>query len=210
MKYNTINKFKSEILPDWEYIPIDADKIILGTFPTKYDNRSFEFFYPNNRNKFWEILSEITGINLSKISNNEIEKNNAVSERKNILNKLKLGISDMGKIILRQNNSSLDNDIFPIEFNDVFTILEEYPNIKTIIFTSGSSGNSAYSWFKAYCNINNISINKNEDNEYPKEYFILLNDIKIKIFIVKSTSPRATRKDEHDILISMYKKVLGK
>ncbi len=45
----------------------------------------------------------------------------AIKERKQILDKLKLAITDIGAKVLRQNNSSLDSNLFPITSGKIFT-----------------------------------------------------------------------------------------
>ena len=156
MTFITKNIYEKEKLPWSEYIPENADKIILGTFPTKKDKRDFEFFYPNKNNKFWKVLANISNCNLTDFNANSSGRELAIRERKHILNKLKLAITDIGAIILRQNNSSLDSNLFPIEFTDIFQIIQSNPSIKRIILTSSTKGNSVLSWFEAYCKLNNI------------------------------------------------------
>src|SRR5690606_26750721 len=110
MKYKTECNYIEETL-EWEsYVPPNATKIIIGTFPTVPHRRSFEFFYPNKDNPFWTVLSTIAQIPLI-----DPKSADAIDNRKSILNKLRLGITDMGYKILRHANSSLDQSIFPIE-----------------------------------------------------------------------------------------------
>lgn len=74
MKYNTINPFQIEKLP-WEaFIPINANKLILGTFPTQKQNRDFEFYYPNRNNRFWKVMAHLS--NQKEKFKNLIEKEN--------------------------------------------------------------------------------------------------------------------------------------
>jgi G:T/U-mismatch repair DNA glycosylase len=103
------------------------------------------FFYPNKDNPFWNVLSEIAQIEL--IPANEFD---AIENRKNILDKLRLGITDIGYKILRHANSSLDQSIFPIEFMDIFKILDENPKIEKLILTSSSGQNSVEGWLRNY------------------------------------------------------------
>lgn len=53
-------------------------------------------------------------------------------KKEEILAKLKLRLTDMGKIIYRQQGSSKDHSLFPIEFIDIVEILLEHPAIKTL------------------------------------------------------------------------------
>lgn len=207
MKYNTLNPYKEELLPWDEYIPDNADKLILGTFPTKKDNRDFEFFYPNKNNKFWKVLARIADRKLTDFENNDAGKLLAIKERKQILDKLKLAITDIGARVLRQNNSSLDSNLFPIEFTDVFSIIKDHPKIKTIILTSSSNGNSVLSWFSLYCSINNIKLQVDKKKKsFPITTEIKVDNKTIKIVIVYSTSGAAGKTE--DFLVEQYGSVI--
>ncbi len=200
MNYITKNNFEEEPHPWPPFIPPNAKALIIGTFPTQVKNRNFEFFYPNGTNRFWTILSEITGISIKHKKDNE-----AVKERKKILEKLKIGITDMGKIVYRQNRSSSDQMLFPIEFTNIFKLLEKHNGVCKLILTSSSGVNNAESWFRNYCNLNNIWFPKLKDNN-PKRSKIELFDREIEIVTVDSPSVSAWKKKES--LIEMYAKVI--
>lgn len=207
MNYEIKNPYTEEKLPWSEYIPYNADKLILGTFPTKEDNRDFEFFYPNKNNKFWKVLARIADFKLTEIDKSESSKVYAIKERKQILDKLRLAITDIGAVVLRQNNSSLDSNIFPIKFTNIFSIISSNPKIRTIILTSSSNGNSVLSWFKIYCEINNVELSVDKKNKiFPIETDIKIDNKNIKIVIVYSTSGAAGKKE--DFLVEQYKNVI--
>ncbi|WP_223032674.1 hypothetical protein [Hanstruepera marina] len=207
MKYQVENKFTIETLPWAEYIPLHADKLILGTFPTKVEKRRFDFFYPNKDNKFWRVLSAIAKIELSELDNSLLSMDNAVYERKKVLDKLKLGITDIGQKIYRQNNSSLDSNLFPIEYTDIFKLLDLYPNINKIILTSSSGSNSVLQWFNNYCNINGYNIKFKKNSSYPKKTILELIDKKIEVYLVYSSSGAAGKTKEE--LVKQYSKVIN-
>lgn len=184
--YNTRASFHEEPLPFDTYIPEDADKIILGTFPTKKSLRKFDFFYPNTSNKFWRVLGGLIGHELSVMAGDA-----AVEERKGILDKLKLAISDMGHIIYRQNESSLDANIFPVEFTNIFQLIDDHPKIRTVIITSSTKGSSVFSWFAAYCQLNGIELKKHKDAVVPWDITIHNKGNAIKIIVIYSTSGAA-------------------
>lgn len=208
MKYKTLNPFldKAEDLPHWEYIPAEADKIILGTFPTYKKNRQFEFFYPNLSNRFWNVLSSIAGITLSGFEKGDEWKRKAVEERHRILDKLNLAITDIGAKVYRQGNSSLDSMLFPIEFSDIFQILDNHPTINTIILTSSSSGNSVLSWFSTYCGINGVNLEFEDKKKIPRETEIVVSDRRVKVKIVYS--PSSVTRIPIEELIDQYKGAL--
>jgi hypoxanthine-DNA glycosylase len=201
MTYRTKASFDPEPLPFDTYIPPHADKIILGTFPTKKSLRKYAFFYPNPRNKFWKVLAKLLG---EDIIHRDGDK--AVIERQNILDRLHLAISDMGHIIYRQNESSLDANIFPVEFTDIFQIIDDNPLIKTVIVTSSTKGSSVFSWFAAYCQLNNVALKKPKDALIPWQTVIHNNNKTIKVIVLHSTSGAAYKEEEE--LIAMYDKAI--
>lgn len=198
MNYKTSCNIIEEIL-GWEsYIPPKATKLIIGTFPTVQDRRSFEFFYPNPYNPFWVVLSKIAEIELVSVS--ELD---AVKNRKKILNKLNLAITDIGYKIIRHGNSSSDQSIFPVEFMDIFKLLDENPMIDKLILTSSSGQNSVAGWLKSYCQLNSVNFPKLK-GENPKHGVLKYWKRDIQVVTVHSTSKAAAKK--LDVLIEMYKK----
>ncbi len=183
---------------EWEnFIPQNVNKLIIGTFPTVLHRRSFNFFYPNKDNPFWTVLSKIADIELLPASHE-----NAIENRKSILTKLKLGITDMGYKILRHANSSLDQSIFPIEFMNIFKILDENPSVQKLILTSSSGENSVEGWLRSYCKLNSVKFPKLKGKN-PKTGELKYNDKRITIVSVHSTSRAAAKKQ--DELVDMYR-----
>lgn len=201
MAYQTKNIYDAETHP-WEpYIPNKADKLLLGTFPTHIRNRkNFEFFYPNPNNDFWKIIFEA-----AEIKQEEYLQSEPVAIRKQALDQLGLGIADICKAVYRQKNSSSDNALFPLEFTDIFLLLEKHPNITTIVVTSSSKRNSTLAYLNQYCSMNGYPF-KIPEGTLPKTVFFTFQNKTIKIEIVPSTS-RQSRTDRTERL-EMYKKAL--
>lgn len=198
MKYKTQNQAEEELHPWPPFIPANAIKLILGTFPTSITNRSaYEFFYPNPLNDFWKLIFEVAGKDL-----NEYRISEPVEIRKQVLSELKLGIADIGHRILRQRNSSKDENLFPLEFTDIFSLLDDHPTITKIIITSSSGANSVLSWFQQYCTLNNVELNIKKGN-LPLKTEIVLNTREIKIEIISSPSKLSPIKGNR--LSQMYK-----
>lgn len=196
MTYKTNCNYIDETL-EWEnHIPENSTKLIMGTFPTVKHKRSFEFFYPNKSNPFWNVLSEVSQIELV-----DADLPNAVSNRKIILNKLQLGITDMGYKILRHANSSLDQSIFPIQFMNIFKLLDEHPKIEKLILTSSSGQNSVEGWLRSYCLLNSVKFPKLR-GQNPKRGILKYNKRELQIVSVHSTSRSAAKKLSD--LVEMY------
>ena len=196
----TQNKFTKEIHPWNWYIPVGATKLFIGTFPTDARNRKHDFFYCSSTNRFWEVFSTVAGHPFELL--NGI---NTINERKNILNKLKLGLTDMGKIIYRQQGSSKDHSLFPIEFMNIIQILDEQPEITTLIVSGSTQGNSSFSWFNIFCSINNIKLNIME-LEKQKSTEILIAGRTMKVLL--AYSPSRLSRVTTEKLIDSYRSIL--
>ena len=96
--------------------------LILGSFPSL---KSFEnsFYYAHPQNQFWKILSLISGYPA-----------NLRDQRVWLLKQCKLALWDMVASCKREN--SADSNLEDIVPNDIEALLQEYPNIKQIAFTS--------------------------------------------------------------------------
>ena len=198
MKNNTINTYYEEQHPWKLKIPEGADKLIIGTFPTANRNRGdIDFFYPNPNNQFWNVLRAVQN------GSTEIDFTVILTKKQRIdlLKLLNLGITDMGLKVLRQQNSSLDKNLFVTEFTDIINILNDNPNIIKLIFCSSSGSNSAVGWSRSYCKLNGIKFPKLTGNN-PKRTRFELNSREIEIVTVHSTSRAAARKLEE--LVEMY------
>ena len=100
----------------------DTQVLILGTFPSI---KSFEnsFYYAHPRNQFWKILSDITGYPT------------LIKEQKIwLLKQMKWGLWDIVASCSREN--SLDSSLKDIKVNDIDKLLDTYPTIQKIAFTS--------------------------------------------------------------------------
>lgn len=198
MKYKTLNEYEEEPHPWPPFIPANATKLILGTFPTIEINRSaYAFFYPNPLNDFWRLIFEVAGKDL-----NEYQTSEPIELRKQILTDLKLGIADIGKKILRQKNSSKDENLFPIEFTDIFSLLENHTTITKIIITSSSGANSVLSWFQQYCSLNGV-VFKIKKGNLPIKAGFTFNNREVNVDIISSTSRVSPIRG--DRLLQMYR-----
>lgn len=200
MKTIVENSYTEETHPwDW-YIPENANKLLIGTFPTEARNRKHDFFYCSSTNRFWEILSALQGKSVSLL-----EGENGIIERHKLLESLSLGLTDMGKKIIRQRGSSKDHSLFPLEFMDILKLLNLFPNIETLILSGDVQGNSSLSWFNTYCSINGIKLNL---KELKKEKHILTSAFGRGIAIKMAYSPSRLSRKETIELVDNYRLVL--
>lgn len=196
----TQNEFTQEPHP-WDFhIPPQADKLLIGTFPSEEKNRKQSFFYCSSNNRFWNVLASVADKQVSPLSSE-----NAVTDRHEILNALRLGLTDMGKIVLRQQESSNDHSLFPIEFMDIIKLLHDHPHIRTLLVSGNLEGNSSLSWFGTYCNLNNVSINLKQLKK-TKQAKIRINGRELYVLMCYSTSGNSRIQTER--LIQTYKALL--
>ena len=175
------------------YIPKGATKLIIGTIPPhRFCDRSEElcpgdvdFYYGSYLNRFWHLVSEVTGIRLA-FENTKA----AVKQRKDLLKDLNMGIMDVVKICSRKEGKSKiakadDASLEVIETQPLEGLLSKYPDIDTLLYTSGSSNGvkgQVYRMLKAE--------HKLIDKE-NREYQISVNGKEYKVIILYSPSPRA-------------------
>jgi G:T/U-mismatch repair DNA glycosylase len=189
---------QEEIHPWNWYIPTGSETVVIGTFPPTQRNWSFDFFYPNKNNNFWKLIARIVGHPLHYISGEE-----AVNERKELLKHLKLGVSDMGQIIRRKTDSSLDQNLEIVAYMDIFKLLRENPSVRKLIFTSSSGKSSAIGWFKEYLHQHQISF-KIPQGKRPLRTTVSINDKSYEVVLLYSTSQRAGAAISFDDLTELF------
>ena len=172
--------------PDWWHAVPDMRVLIIGSYPPHESKRRYPFYYPNKQNRFWPVLAKIAGVNLE--GENTLEM---VEERKRILDILKVGVHNVGKVIRRKGKSSLDSNIEILEFHDLLKMIDEHPELTTIILTGFSSKSGTAPAFRSYLEANDVYI------EWPKKFsvgseFILKREERdIRCVVVNSTSRAA-------------------
>jgi len=180
------------------YVPDNAKCLIIGTHPPTKKNWSFDFFYPNKRNFFWKIIAGLLG---KEFINHEGPQ--AVLERKEALAALGVGVTDMGFVIERNGNSSLDENIAVTEYMDIHTILNLYPTIDTILLTSSSGKTSARLWFQQYLRMQGLEL-KFRGKEKISAY-TLTSGRNVKVVILPSPSPRFANQNRLSATTELYK-----
>jgi double-stranded uracil-DNA glycosylase len=117
----------------------DTKTLILGSFPSVKSIEN-KFYYTHPQNQFWKILSSITSYPV----NNRDQKIWLLKESK-------LGLWDMVSSCSREN--SADSSIEDEEVNDIASLLEKYPSIKTVAFT-GRKSQALFQFHFGYLDIN--------------------------------------------------------
>lgn len=184
----------------WNWYGAPGSKtLIVGTFPPTRRNWSFDFFYPNKRNFFWKILAAITRHELVYTTGEE-----AIVERKALLDQLNITITDMGKTIIRKDNNSLDENLEALAYMDIFRILEENQTIQKIIFTSSSGKVSAAKWFQNYLETQGIKL-RFPKTPKPVRSQLEVHGRLVELVILFSPSARAANRISFENLVALYR-----
>ncbi len=189
---------QQEIHPFQWFVPEGSRVLVVGTSPPTKRNWSYDFFYPNKRNLFWRVMAAVAGISLQHFSGAE-----AVEERKQLLEKLKAGITDMGHTITRINDSSLDEHLGIVTYMDILSILDNHPSINKIIFTSSSGPVSAAKWFNNYLTTQNI-LHKFPKGIKPVRSSFGFKGRVIHLSVLYSPSARAANRISFEQMVAMY------
>ena len=188
----------------WKYhIPPLAHALVIGTFPTAAKNRSFDFFYPNKRNLFWKVMADLAGSSLPAFE----APLAAVRLRKEILDGLNVGITDMGYRVRRKDDASTDEKLEMIEPMPIIDLLKLYPTIQTIVLTSTTGRVSAARWLTHYLKEQDFNIRMPKGRK-PLSFAMELAGRKVTVWLLHSPSPRAANRIPFVDLCQMYKHVL--
>lgn len=190
---------QNELHPWNWFAPENSRVLIVGTFPPSKRNWSFDFFYPNKNNFFWRVIAQIAETELEYPAGDL-----AVEERKNLLRKLQVAVTDMGQHILRSANSSLDENLSVVEYMNIFQILDENTGIRKIIFTSSSGKENAVRWFNQFLAGHEIK-HRFPTGQRPIKSAIEYKGRMIELVVLYSTSPRAANRISMERLVELYK-----
>lgn len=180
----------------------ESTKLIIGTMPPprfcskpkKLYPSDVDFYYGSRDNHFWDIVSEVFNTSLTRGTST------AITEREKLLHNNKIGICDILVKSKREKiDSASDNNIIIDDesyFLDIEDLLNKYPNIKILIYTSQIVKSFIY------------KKTKKEHRKINNEMEIKLNDTSYKVIILPSPSHRNTT--EYSEKIKSYQKALMK
>lgn len=150
------------------YIPENATKLIVGTLPPprfslkELKDGDVDFCYGSRDGQLWQIIDKIFDLNLKFETSEE-----AIMQREKFLNRYKIGICDMVAWAKRIKIDASDIGIQDFELRDLVKILNEYPTVKTLLFTGGNSKNGPEYFFRKNLKEYNISL-KVLNSEMPR------------------------------------------
>lgn len=195
---------EKSVHPFAPYIPEGATKLLIGTIPPHRfcvhsldAEKDVDFYYGSKDNYFWSLLSEATGIPLQYYKN----CTEAVQERKDLLAKLGIGITDIIDQCVHKNGRSDDASLEVIELKPLRTLLKEYPNINTLYYTSEYVKKLINT-----CGIADKSYHNCVDKK-SRQYSVFIEGKEYQVVILYSPSPNALRSISKENRLTQYKKV---
>jgi G:T/U-mismatch repair DNA glycosylase len=208
MNWSDIDNYSLEEHHFKTFLPKDATKLIIGTFPTYHANytNTFRWFYAGEKNNFWKVFDQIFSPGFKYHAGDK-----AVEERKEFFRKMKIGITDMIELCYRKQRSSSDSDLCPAVLTDICKLIYEHKAITTLVLTSRTGVISALGLLKVYFlqrNLNFEQLNKRGDKIIEGLFYC--DGREIRVFVPYSTSSKVTNDKITNLeeLISMYKTCL--
>ena len=178
-------KINTEKHPNWYYDIPKMKVLILGSFPPHEKRWSYDFYYPNNGNPFWEALAGAHG---KKLKHYRCDA--AVKERRQLMIDINVGVENLGQIIERKGESAADNDIKIIKFRDILGILHRHHEIERILLPGFSGSSSTYQAFTRYLTQEGIPVKRPEKAEVGAKLKFTYADRVWHCILLNSTSPR--------------------
>lgn len=120
------------------FLPVNGRVLFLGSFPPPRGRWSMEFFYPNWINDFWRIHGVIhfgdrAYFELDGEKRFDKERIVAFCQEKGI------ALFDTARKVCRLKDNADDNFLEIVEGTDVFALLEQMPECRTIVTTGGKA-----------------------------------------------------------------------
>lgn len=114
-----------ETHPFGNFVPQNAQYLILGSFTGKMADDSYDWFYGTKRNLFWPILQEVYGIKLQ-----------TKQDKQELFTRLGIAITDIILSCERKANNNLDMNLTKIVLNEEVANILNNNKVKKIFFSS--------------------------------------------------------------------------
>lgn len=139
------------------FLPANAKMLFLGSFPPPKARWSMEFFYPNWINDFWRIQGVI---HFNDKAYFEVKGEKRFDKERIVEFCQEKGIAlfDTARKVRRLKDNADDNFLEIVEGTDIFALLEQMPECRTIVTTGGKASEELQAYF----------LNKEIDVKIPK------------------------------------------
>ena len=138
------------------FLPGNAQVLFLGSFPPPKARWSMEFFYPNWINDFWRIQGLIHFgdkgyFEAASNSHEGVDKPKRFDKEKIVTFCREEGIAlfDTARKVRRLKDNADDNFLEIVEGTDVFALLEQLPECRTIVTTGGKASEELQAYFES-------------------------------------------------------------
>lgn len=120
------------------FLPANAKVLFLGSFPPPRARWSMDFFYPNWINDFWRIQGMI---HFNDSAYFEVEGEKRFDKDRIVAFCIEKGIAlfDTALKVCRLKDNADDNFLEIVEGTDVFSLLDQMPECRTIVTTGGKA-----------------------------------------------------------------------
>jgi G:T/U-mismatch repair DNA glycosylase len=189
--------------PNWYKDVSPMRCLILGSFPPHSNKWEYPFFYPNGRNRFWKILSDLAE---SPLKWTKIDKIKAVQERYEIMKKLEIGVQNLGLEVKRKGKSALDTHIRIIKFHDIISIIETHSELRRILLPGYSAFSSTARSFIRYMQQIGIEVSRIDAIKPESVFKIHLKGRSIDCVVLNSTSTASRIK--YEFLLQQFRRNL--
>lgn len=129
------------------FLPPNAKMLFLGSFPPPRARWSMDFFYPNWINDFWRIQGVI---HYNDKQHFEVAGEKRF-DRQRIVNfccEVGIALFDTARKVCRLKDNADDNFLEIVEGTDVFALLEQMPECRTIVTTGGKASEELQAYFE--------------------------------------------------------------
>lgn len=160
------------------FIQSDTEKLIVGTLPPprfstgQLLEKDVDFCYGSYYNSLWLYIDKIHNLKLRYDNSDE-----AVAQRKSFLIERKIGVCDIVESCERTKIDASDLGMQNVVLRNLIEYLNEYPNIKTLLFTGGNSKNGPEYFFRKQLKEYGISLETISD-EIPRIHEFVLPSLK--------------------------------
>lgn len=170
------------------FIPEGATRLLIGTIPpARFCAQSLkelyttdvDFYYGSKDNAFWTLIAIVFGEELLRSTTPE-----AIEQRKSLLVRHGIGITDIISECTRKNQSASDEDLDGLVLKDLNQLLIDHPTITTLIYTSEFVKKQVNKHFNSYHLI---------DRQNKKKQSVKINGKIYQVRILYSPSPSGLR-----------------
>lgn len=133
------------------FLPANAKILFLGSFPPPKARWSMEFFYPNWINDFWRIQGVIHFVDKGYFEDET--KSSKCFDKERIVEFCRakgIALFDTARKVRRLKDNADDNFLEIVEGTDVFALLEQMPECKTIVTTGGKASEELQAYLESH------------------------------------------------------------